>query len=251
MSDLFARILALASLLACALPRAAPAQDAEHPLSHEFYFTRGIYGSSADGDGWGPRWAIDYPEADRHFLTALTRLTGVDAYDSDNARAIGDEALRNFPFVYLVEAGALELEEREVTALRDYLLAGGFLVIDDFWGTWAWQNLVEQMARLFPERPLVDVPLGHPVFHSFYDIRALKQIPNVALAPTGRTWEYDGYVPRARGIFDDQGRLMVLVNWNTDLGDAWEWADDADYPLHFSNYAYKLGINIVIYAMSY
>jgi hypothetical protein len=242
---------ALLALLTWAAPLDVPAQDAEHPLAHEFYFTRGIYDSAVDGDAWGPRWSIDFPEADRHFLVALRRLTGVDAYDADNARALGGAALRDFPFVYVVEAGALELSERQARALRDYLLAGGFLVIDDFWGTWAWENLTAQMRVLFPDRAMVDVPLEHPVFHSFYDIAELVQVPNVALAATGRTHEYDGYVPRARGIFDDAGRLMVLINWNTDLGDAWEWADDAGYPLHYSSYAYKLGINIVIYAMSY
>jgi hypothetical protein len=222
-----------------------------HPRAHEFYFTRGVYHSSADGDAWGPRWAIDYPEADRHFLVALRRLTGVDAFDADNAVDLGAADLRDFPFVYVVEAGALQLDPRGRDALRDYLLAGGFLVVDDFWGTWAWDNLVAEMALLFPDRALVDVPLDHPVFHSYYDIEELLQVPNVAQAGTGRTHEYDGYVPRTRGLFDDDGRLMVLVNWNTDLGDAWEWADDEAYPLRYSNYAYRMGVNIVIYALSF
>lgn len=243
-----------ALLLAC-LAGSAGAQDAQpaarHPLGHEFYFTRGVYSSSVDNDPWGPRWAIDYPEADQHFLVALARLTGIDAYATHNAQPLGGRSLREFPFVYVVEAGALQLSGDERTALREYLLAGGFMMVDDFWGTWAWDNLVAQLELVLPGHPIRDVPLDHPLFHSFYDIDELLQVPNVALAGTGRTHEYDGHVPHARGIFDARGRLMVLINWNTDLGDAWEWADDADYPLHFSSYAYKLGINIVIYAISY
>ena len=225
--------------------------DLEPPLPHEFYFTRGIYHSVADTDPWGPRWAIDFPEADRHFLVALKRLSLVDASSEDNALALGTEQLRDYPFVYVVEAGALDLDARDAKAVRDYLLSGGLLMIDDFWGTWAWDNLVAQMKQIFPERGLVDVPLSHPVFHCFYDIQQLLQVPNVALADKEHTYEYDGRVPHVRGLFDDDGRLMVIVNWNTDLGDAWEWADSPDYPLRFSNFAYQLGINIVIYALSY
>lgn len=241
------------TLLAAGSPAGAqvPLGDPGQAMSHEFYFTRGMYSSVADSDPWGARWAIDFPEADRHFLVALRRLSTVDAYPFDNAQAIDDEAVRTYPFLYLVEAGALDLTEGGVEALRNYLLAGGFMMVDDFWGTWAWDNLEGQIERIFPQRAIVDVPLNHPVFHSFYDIEKLLQVPNVALAGTGRTHEYDGHVPHARGIFDDQGRLMLLINWNTDLGDAWEWADNPDYPLQYSNFAYQMGINIVIYSMSY
>lgn len=136
--------------------------------------------------------------------------------------------------------------------LRAYLLAGGFLVIDDFWGSWEWDNFDAQMRLVFPDREIVDVPLDHPVFNAFYDIDEVIQVPNVYQGSTGQqTHEYDGYVPRVRGIFDDDGRLMVLVNWNTDLGDAWEWADHPQYPLKFSTYAYEMGINFVIYGMSF
>ena len=267
-SVLRAPALACGLLMVCALaaaPTAVHAQDQateqelepederdhEHPRRHEFYFTRGIYSGVNDGDDWGPRWAIDYPEADQHFLTALRRLSGVDAYPNENALPLGGTDIREFPFIYLVEAGALNLNEDERQELRDYLLSGGFLVIDDFWGTWAWKTLVGQMQSVFPNRAFQDVPLDHPLFHAYFDIDKLVQVPNVALAQGNKTYEFDGFVPQARGIFDDDGRLMVLVNWNTDLGDAWEWADSVNYPLHYSNYAYQLGINIVIYAMTY
>ncbi len=248
-----AGIIAIALLLA-ATPAVADGQGAEGfgPLEHEFYFTRGIYGSGYGGDDeWGPRWAVDYPEADLHFLVALTRLSGVDAYDSDNTLRLEDPRIRDFPFLYILEVGALQLNEDHAMALRDYLLAGGFLVIDDFWGSWAWENFENQMAKVFPGRPIVEVPPSHPVFHAFYDVESIIQVPNVYRAVHGPTYEYDGIVPHVRGIFDDDGRLMVLVNWNTDLGDAWEWADHPDYPLRYSTYAYQMGINFVIYAMTH
>jgi len=246
-----AAALLAAPVLAQFSAHAAHAQGPEHPHAHEFHFIRGIYTSPSDGDDWGPRWAIDYPQADRHFLTALGRLTGVDAYAQDSALPLGSERIQEFPFVYVVEAGFLRLDEREREALRRYLLRGGFMVVDDFWGTWAWESLSAELARVLPEHPIREVPMDHPVFHSYYDIDELVQVPNVAQAGSGRTHEYDGYVPGARGIFDADGRLLVLINWNTDLGDAWEWADDEGYPLRYSSYAYKLGINIVIYAMSH
>jgi hypothetical protein len=223
----------------------------EHPLSHEFYFTRGIYSAGGGSDDWGARWAVDYPKADHQFLIALERLTGVDAYASHNAVALARPHLRDFPFLYVLEVGSLLLTEADVTALREYLAAGGFMVVDDFWGTSAWRNFEAEMRRVFPDRPLVDVPPEHPVFHAYYQVREILQVPNVYQAASGPTHEYDGYVPRVRGIFDDEGRLMVLVNWNTDLGDAWEWADSPDYPLRYSTFAFELGINFVIYAMSY
>jgi len=242
----------LAMLAAWVLPPAPAAAEhavGSHPLPHEFYFTRGIY-AGGSGD-WGARWAVDYPKADHQFLVALRRLTGVDAYAADNAVPLADARLREFPFLYVLEVGSLLLSDEDVTALREYLGSGGFMVVDDFWGTAAWRNFEAEMARVFPQRPIVDVPMDHPVFHAYYDVAEVIQVPNVYQARGGPTHEYDGYVPRVRGIFDDHGRLMVLVNWNTDLGDAWEWADSPDYPLRYSTFAYELGINFVIYAMSY
>ncbi len=242
---------ALALVLALAWPGRLPAQELEPALEHEFYFTRGIFSGASDGDAWGPRWAIDYPEAEQHFLVALRRLTGVEAAVADNAMAVGDPDLFDFPFLYLLEVGALSFTEHEVSLLRRYLLAGGFMVVDDFWGSWAWENFEMEIGRVFPDRPIVEVPLEHPVFHAFYDVDEVIQVPNVYQAGTGRTHEFDGVVPHVRGIFDDSGRLVVLMNWNTDLGDAWEWADKPDYPLRYSTYAYEMGVNFVIYAMSH
>ncbi len=222
--------------------------------AHEFYFTRGIYSDTGDDD-WGGRWAVDYPKADLQFLVALKRLSTVHAFESDNALDLDDPKLRKHPFLYILEVGSMNLSDSEVIALREYLQAGGFMVVDDFWGSWAWQNFEAQISRVLPDREIVEVPMEHPVFHAFYDVTEILQVPNVyqgsMYASGGPTHEYDGYVPRVRGIFDDDGRLMVLINWNTDLGDAWEWADDPNYPLKFSTFAFEIGINFVIYGMSH
>lgn len=223
--------------------------------AHEFYLTRGIYSGEYDDDGDGGRWAVDYPKADHQFLVALKRLSVLDAYELDNAIKLTDPKLRRFPLLYLVEVGSMSLTNAEVLALRNYLLAGGFMVIDDFWGSWAWDQFVAQMHRVFPDRAIVELPLEHPVFSTFYNIDSILQVPNVRLGAEsvrgGSTHEYDGIIPHVRGIFADDGRLMVLINWNTDLGDAWEWADNPEYPLKFSTYAFEIGINFVIYSMTH
>lgn len=225
-------------------------------LQHEFYFTRAIFSDDFGiGDESGGSWSIDYPKADRHFLFAMERLSIINAAPDEHAVKLTDPELPHLPFIYALEVGAMQLVDEEVQALRDYLLAGGFLFIDDFWGTWAWENLATQMQLVLPDHPIVEIPSTHPIFSTVYDIEEITQVPNyrngIAFERTGVTYESDGTHAHVRGIFDDDGNLMVLINWNTDLGDAWEWADHPEYPSYFSTYAVKLGINIVIYAMTH
>lgn len=233
---------------------AAPAVSIDPgPTTRAFSFTRGIYSDGRGRNRWGQgTWAIDYPKADRQFLTVLRRLTNLDAHHSEHAVALDDPELRRYPFIYMLEVGYMALSEPEVRGLRDYLLAGGFAFIDDFWGTWQWQNFEMEMRRVLPEHTIVDLPLDHQIFRSVYDIRELVQVPAVSNWRFRRqTHEQDGYEPHARAIFDEDGRLMVLINWNTDIGDAWEWAEQPDYPLEFSTFAYQIGANAIIYAMSH
>ena len=221
--------------------RAVPARD------HEFTFARAAYGSF----GY-PSWSTDFPKADRQFLMGVKRLTRLDAYEWEYPILLDDPELRRYPFLYAVEVGRMALSESEVAGLRSYLFAGGFLVVDDFWGSYEWANFEAEMARVLPGRPIVDLPRDHPLFSNVYEIGELLQVPGVHNARYGdRTWERDGYVPACRGIHDDAGRLLVLINWNTDLGDAWEWAEDPYYPLRFSTFAYQLGINAIVYGMSH
>ena len=215
--------------------------------AREFFFTRAVYNS---GYRWSS-WATDYPKADRQFLIILERLIDLDAYEAENAIRLDDPNVRRFPFLYALEVGDMYMSEAEAQGLRDYLLAGGFLMIDDFWGTWEWSNFEAEIRRVLPEHPIVDIPLSHPIFNTVYNIDEIVQVPSIGNAQGGPTWERDGYEPQVKGIFDDDGRLMVMINWNTDIGDAWEWAESPYYPLRYSTYAIEITINIIVYAMSH
>jgi hypothetical protein len=217
---------------------------------HNFYFARAQY----TGDGIFPKWKdweTDFPKADRQFVSVLKRLATLDAYEQGLPVRLDDPELRRFPYLYAVEVGHMDMTPLEAERLRAYLLAGGFLVVDDFWGSEEWDSFARQMALVFPDREIVDIPKGHPLFHSYYDIEEVVQVPNMGQAAGGPTWESDGYTPVVRGIFDDQGRLMVAINWNTDLGDGWEWAELPTYPLKFSSYAMRIGVNTIVYALSH
>lgn len=214
---------------------------------HSFFFARAIY----SGSGFRPGWNTDYPKADLQFIAVLRRLTDVDSYPEDFAVRLDDPNLRRYPFLYALEVGGMRLTEAEADGLREYLLAGGFLMVDDFWGTFEWRNFRQQMNRVLPEHDIVDIPLDHPIFSTVYKVDEVIQVPNVEQGMWGGpTHEQDGYVPHVRGIFDREGRLMVVINWNTDLGDAWEWAEQAAYPLEYSTYAYQMGANFIVYAMT-
>jgi hypothetical protein len=217
----------------------------------QFYFTRAAYTGYYRFRDFRS-WSVDFPKADRQFLIGLRRLTNLDAYELENPVRLTDPDLGKYPFLYTVEVGYMALTEGEVEGLRRYLQAGGFLVVDDFWGSMEWENFQMQFQRILPGYPIVDIPLTHPIFNCFYDVKEIIQVPNVGQGMQGGpTWESDGYYPAVKGIFDDEGRLMVVVNWNTDLGDAWEWAENPYYPLRFSTYAYQMGVNFIIYAMSH
>lgn len=217
---------------------------------HTFYWTRAVY---SGGRGWrGGSWATDFPKGDRQFLVVLKRLVRLDAYPWENAVSLADPGLRRFPLIYAVEVGYMDLTQEEVRGLRDYLNAGGMMVVDDFWGSREWAQFEYNMRRVLPGRPIVELPPEHPLFTTFYDITEILQVPNVRQAAWGGpTYERDGYVPHVRAILDDHGEIMVLINWNTDLGDAWEWAEDPRYPLRYSTYAYEVGANMIVYGMSH
>ena len=229
-------------------PRRTPTQPAG---PREFYFTRGVYTSGGYGfGGWG-RWAIDFPKADRQFMIAVNTLIDIDASEDENPIRLDDSNLRRFPFLYMLEVGYISLSPAEVQGLRNYLLAGGFLVIDDFWGSWEWSVFEQQIRQVLPEYQIVEMPPDHEIFNAVYKIDEIVQVPAIGRYYGGRTWEQDGYEPHARGIFDDDGRLMVIINWNTDLGDAWEWFERPEYPLQYSSFAVQMGVNFIVYAMSH
>ncbi len=220
-------------------------------VPREFYFSRAAYTGYYRFRDYRS-WQVDFPKADRQFLIGLRRLTNLDAYEAENPVRLTDPALGRYPFLYSVEVGYMQLTDAEVQGLRRYLLAGGFLVVDDFWGSFEYANFAAEIQRVLPGYPVVDITLDHPIFNCFYNITEIVQVPNVGQGiQGGPTWESDGYHPSVKGIYDERGRLMVVVNWNTDLGDAWEWAENPYYPLKFSTYAYQMGVNYIIYAMSH
>ena len=201
--------------------------------------------------GWG--WAIDYPGADCKFMGGVHRLTGVRVHPNPNVISILDPELHKFPYVYAVEVGGMHLSDEEAVRLRDYLLDGGFLHVDDFWGGFQKANFESQLKKVFPERRMEPLPLTHEVFHTFYDIDTVMQVPNRGNACYGgRTWEQpDDTEPVIYGLADDRGRLMLVATYNSDLGDAWEYMDLPCYPEKFSGQAYRMGINFMVYAMTH
>jgi hypothetical protein len=201
--------------------------------------------------GWG--WGTDYPGADCKFMGGIHRLTGMRVDPNPNVIAIADEDLFKFPYVYIVEPGGMIINDREAARLREYLQRGGFLHVDDFWGLRQKDNFEAQMRKVFPDRRMEALPLDHEIFHTFFDIEEMMQIPGQGDACWGgATWQQpDDREPRVYGIKDDHDRVMVAVTYNSDLGDAWEYMDLACYPAKYSGQAYRLGLNFMIYALSH
>jgi hypothetical protein len=245
----------------------------EPETTPEFYFTRLVYGSGfgpartphldfqcadlAAGEGgtrFGGGWGTDFPASDCKFMWGIQRLSNIRVHDkSPHLVTALDPDLFSFPYLYIVSPHRMYLVKQEAEKLREYLLRGGFLHVDDFWGLEQRRDVEEEMRKIFPDRPMVKLDLSHEVFHTFFDIDTVMQIPNVSNACSGRrTWEQRSEIdPMIFGISDDAGRLMVLITYNSDLGDAWEWMDLACYPEKYSGQAYRMGLNFMIYAMSH
>jgi hypothetical protein len=221
----------------------------------EFQFVRLMYSTNPyAGGGWGRQqaWQTDMPDAEYHFLRGVSRLTRIAAAIHEPLFFTpSDKRIFDFPWVYAVEVGYWHLNDREAAHLREYLLRGGFLMVDDFHGTREWASFVASMERVFPDRPIVDIPENDEAFHVIYDLDQRIQIPSRMYNYSGVTWEQDGYTPHWRGIYDDAGRLMVSINFNMDIGDAWEHADWPDYPENMTALAYRFGINYLVYAMTH
>src|SRR5919107_1077524 len=220
----------------------------------EFTFTRTIYRSPYSyGRRWGGAWATDFPEADDHFSVGIREWAGTNLNVSAQPRQfeVMDEGLFDFPLVYIVEPGYMELSDEEAARLREYVARGGFMFFDDFWGEAEWENVREQMKKVFPEYEPKELKLSHPVFHSYLDIEEVVQVPNIGNAIRGVTAEKGGVTHYYMGIEDKGGRLVAFFARNSDLGDAWEWINDPTYPVKYGLAAYRVGINVVIYAMSH
>jgi uncharacterized protein DUF4159 len=271
---------ALAALFFFMVLMSAVSADTSPPGTEpEYYYTRVIYSGVGTPERGGPLpfryppiegfkcsdlergegglgggWRTDYPASDCKFIWGVERLTGIHAYrEAPHPMALMDPKIFDFPYLYMVEVGQMLLSNQEAARLREYLLRGGFLHADDFWGIYQLRQFADQMSKVFPDRKLEPVPLSDEIFHTFFDIDTVMQIPNVSNGCYGGpTWESRSDTePRMFGIRDDKGRLMVIVTYNSDLGDAWEHMDVACYPEKYSGQAYRMGINFVIYAMTH
>jgi hypothetical protein len=196
-------------------------------------------------------WTIDYPRSDRHLLAGIRRLTRIHTRSVEQVVDLSDDDVYNWPFLYAVEVGHWDLTDEDCKKLRDYLLRGGFLMVDDFHGTQEWEVFMASMSRVFPDRSVVDLDNSDPIFHVLYDLDDRFQVPGAQWFYTHRTYEKDGYEARWRGIYDDKGRIMVAICHNMDLGDAWEWSDDPAYPEKWASLAYRIAVNYTIYAMTH
>jgi Domain of unknown function (DUF4159) len=204
-------------------------------------------------DGYN-RWTVDYPRSDRHLLAGVRRLTRIDTKSVEQPVDLdGEDDVYNWPFMYAVEVGYWNLSDAEAKQLREYLLRGGFFMCDDFHGTVEWENFMAGMKKVFPDRPVVDLDNKDPIFHVLYDLENRFQVPGMqyVVYPPHHLYEYDGYVPRWEGIYDDKGRVMVAICHNMDLGDAWENSDDPAYPERFSSLAYRIAMNYFIYDLTH
>ena len=209
----------------------------------------GGFGGGFSGCGPGS-WLTDCPEAEEHFTMGVGRLTLVDIGDGRMLK-LGDDSLFNYPWLYAVEVGRWYLDDTDAARLREYLLRGGFMMVDDFHGTQQWQIFMESMQKVFPDRPIVEIEESEEVMHVLYDLNKEIQIPGIYAIQRGVTYEQDGVTPHWRGIFDDKGRLMLAINFNMDLGDAWEHADTPYYPEPMTALAYRFAVNYVVYAMTH
>lgn len=197
-------------------------------------------------------WAIDYSAAEQNLTRRLRSVTAIDAGDPI-VMQIEDPRLYLYPWIYIVEGGNLRLKDTEVPILRDFLLKGGTVTFDDFHGPIEWANVEKELKRVFPERSIVELTTDHPIFRSFYTLDQFPQTPGLGAFLQGRTWEKGGFVAHLRAILDDAGRPMVLINWNTDMGDGMEWSNATEYPgyVKFTANAYRMMINEIIYSLTH
>jgi hypothetical protein len=255
-----------AGLIVCLLAGIASSQtvnrrrdtNADSPEA-EFHMARMIYRTIGGAGSHGfiqPWWAVDYPFAEEHFLPALRRLTNLSVADDSRHLELSDDRIFDYPFLFLQQPGQGNWRPttQEAERLREYLLRGGFMLVDDFHGEYEWAVFESVMQQVLPDRQIVEIPDDDPIMHVFYDLGDRVQIPGVRHLRRGRGGQIVAQMegePHWRGIYDDHRRLMVAMNFNMDMGDSWEHADDPYYPAPMTGQAYRLGVNYVIYAMTH
>jgi hypothetical protein len=209
-----------------------------------------LYGNWVEG---GSNWTMDYPRSDRHLASAVRRLTRIQARSVEQTINLDDGDQYDWPFLYGVEVGHWNLTDAQARAMREFVLRGGFFMCDDFHGQIEWDVFTASMQKVFPDRPIVDIPNGDPIFHTIYDLDDRYQVPGALFLETHLTYEKGntGKIPHWRGIYDDRGRLMVVMCHNMDLGDSWEHADNPEYPEKFSALGIRIAMNYITYSMTH
>ena len=255
---------AAAALLLWAAAGSVPTADAQDPIERDarfaglqWTFARIRYEAWTVSRGsWisveEEPWFIDAPAAEQNLSRRLKTVTAIEVNDPV-VITLEDPNLWSYPWIYIVEPGNLRLKEAEVPILREFLLRGGTLTFDDFHGPIEWDNMEAEMKRVFPDRRIVDLPPDHPIYNCFYQLDGFPQTPGLGSFLQGRTWEKGGYTARLRAILDDTRRAMVLINWNTDMGDGVEWSNVQEYPgyVKYTAEAYRMMINEIIYSLTH
>jgi hypothetical protein len=246
-----ATVFAVAAVLLAVWWRAG-AQD-QPPVSPSKFTLARIRYSTADFGafgsfgrrrrGWMPPWSHDYPTSEKNFSKILAEVSRIDTNEDGHIVSFDSEEVFRYPIAYLCEVGYLDLNEDERHNMGEYLLRGGFLIVDDFRGERALENFKEQLRLVFPDRALEELPRSHPIFTCFYDVSNLYLPP----PPIYRQSE----VPQYFGMSDDRGRLMMVVDYNNDISEYWEWTGDPFFPISDTNEAYKYGVNYVMYALTH
>ena len=225
-----------------------------------FHYCRAVYRLNPRGNGGS--WLTDYPLADIYLSIRLSELTKIrvsfDATKQPNhliVRLTGDELYR-CPIILMQEVGRVFFSEEDATRLREYLLKGGFLWVDDFWGSYSWEVWANEIRKVLPppEYQIVDITPDHPIYHTMFDLDGVPQIPGIGTFLAGRTSERgdDSAVVNVRAITDKQGRVMVFMTHNTDVSDSWEReGEDPTYFRQFSVNGYRVAINVILYAMTH
>ena len=255
-----ALLLALFTLV----PVLQPSVDAQLPAAPDdryaglqWRFVRIRYHYTTEGthqpqDFYGEPWYIDAPAAEQNLTRRVKTATAIQVEDPI-VMTLDDKRLFEHPWIYFVEPGNLKMLDTDLPILREFLLRGGSAYFDDFHGPVEWDNFAREMKRLFPDREIIEVPKDHPVFSCFYKIDQYPQVAGLGSFLAGRSFEKGGVLPHLRTILDDNGRPMMFINWNTDMGDGWEWSNVEEYPgyIKYTAMAYRMGINEIVYALTH
>ena len=233
-----------------------------YPDIYGYPFKPLFYNNGQEFPGY---WTMDYPRSDRHLLAGVQRLTRINTRLTEQVVDLdGTDDVFNWPIMYAVEVGHWQLPDDEARQLGEYLLRGGFLMVDDFHGNQEWAIFVNSMSRALPGREIVDIPDNDPIFHTIYDLQDKFQVPGAQFFDTGLEYEAGmdrdstgkpdyrgGKMPQWRGIYDEKGRVIVAICHNMDLGDAWEVSDEPRYPEKWASLAYRVAMNYFIYDLTH